>query len=339
MYKILTKLKSKEIEKLTGFKVRGNFITRKVDGNINRIKICIPVDPNLILDEDKSDIIQRYLKTFCMVIGPNDRYVVGMEVTPHLGFFCIHIAFLNDLTPYERTNIILAELITGINTFGEKEIEYIKGQAVSNMLGDINIEEFNKYVKPIMNDKKIFFIVEHNNPDLVIDIEVNDEFDYSKDVQPLSDNTGYMIGNDKETTEMWLYLTALIFIFNLKGTSRYMIKDNKLLISIKSIVSINNLGTFLRTVINDIKDDEGKETFINSLLTSYMCDEEELKWRESHSFIEKYLLFDNPYIDDINEFSEFMKETLFNKELLEKFISLIDEKSVTEVDMDEYKPS
>ena len=339
MYKKLTNLEMREIEKLTGYKVRGNFITKRIEGSINKIKVCIPVDPKLILDDDTRDIFKKYLKAFSLALGPNDRYVVGMEITYHFGFFCIHIAFLNNLVGYERTNLILAEIITGINTFGEKEINYVKDQAVAKVVGNLDIEEFNEYVKPVMNDKKIFFIVEHNNPDFVLDVEVNDEFNFSKDINPLVENTGYLVGDEDETIQMWLFMMAIVFIFNLKNTSTYLLKDNRLLIAVKSLLPINEIGSLLRTVMSEMKDDESRSTFINSLLTSYISDEEEIRNREPHLFIEKYLLFDTPFIYDPSEFSKLMLDTYFNQDLLEKFVSLIDEKIISIDDRDDEEES
>ena len=143
MYKILNKLKPEEIKDLTGLNIRGNFITRQIDGAVNKIKICIPVDPSILVDKEKGERVHKYISAFGINIAPNDRYNVGMEITRHFGFLCIHIAFLNNLVDYERTNLVLAELITGLNTFGEKEIEYAKTIDLMVNFKHLSIEEVN----------------------------------------------------------------------------------------------------------------------------------------------------------------------------------------------------
>ena len=339
MYKILNKLKPEEIKDLTGLNIRGNFITRKIDGAVNKIKICIPVDPSILIDKDKGERVHKYISAFGINIAPNDRYNVGMEITRHFGFLCIHIAFLNNLVDYERTNLVLAELITGLNTFGEKEIEYAKTVDLMGNFKDLSVEEFNELVKPYMDDKKMFFIVEHNNPDLILDVEVNDEFNFNKDVKPLSENTGYMVGNEEETLKMWIHLMSLVFIFNFKDTSTFLIKDNKLLIAVTGLDINDKLSVAYKTIVSDIKTDKDLACFINSLLTSYLSDEEELIISAPHRFIEKYMLFDTPYIVNSGEFVKFMTEAISDKEILDKFITIINGDSVTEIDMDNSIPS
>ena len=339
MYKILNKLKPEEIKNLTGLNIRGNFITRKIDGAVNKIKICIPIDPSILVDEDKGERVHKYISAFGINIAPNDRYNVGIEITKHFGFLCIHIAFLNNLVDYERTNLVLAELITGLNTFGEKEIEYAKTVDLMGNFKDLSIEEFNELVKPYMDDKKMFFIIEHNNPDLVLDVEVNDEFSFNKDDSPLSENTGYMVGNEEETLKMWIHLMSLVFIFNFKDTSTFLIKDNKLLIAVTGLDINDKLSVAYKTIVSDIKTDKDLACFINSLLTSYLSDEEELIISAPHRFIEKYMLFDTPYIVNSGEFVKFMTEAISDKEILDKFITIINGDSVTEIDMDNSIPS
>ena len=340
MYEILNKLKPEEIKKLTGFNIRGNFITKKIDGPINRIKICIPIDPSILINKEKGERVNKYLSAFVMNIAPNDRYNVGVEITRHFGFLCIHIAFLNNLVDYERTNLVLAELITGLNTFGEKEIEYVKTVDIRDNFKDISVEEFNKLVKPYMDDKKMFFIIEHNNPDFMLDVEVNDDFNFTKDVNPLSENTGYMVGSEEDTIKMWIHVMSLVFIFNFKDTSSYLIKDNKLLMAIAGASTMNdNLSSVYKTIISDIKTEKDLTCFINSLLTSYLSDEQEIITSAPHKFIEKYMLFDIPYIVDSKEFVKFMSEAISDKEVLEKFTTLISKDSVTEIDMDNSIPS
>lgn len=339
MYKILNKLKPEEIKDLTGLNIRGNFITRKIDGAVNKIKICIPIDPSILIDKEKGERIHQYISAFGINIAPNDRYNVGMEITKHFGFLCIHIAFLNNLVDYERTNLVLAELITGLNTFGEKEIEYAKTVDLMGNFKDLSIEEFNELVKPYMDDKKMFFIIEHNNPDFVLDIEVNDEFNFNKDVSPLSENTGYMVGNEEETLKMWIHLMSLVFIFNFKDTSTFLIKDNKLLIAITGLDINDKLSVAYKTIVSDIKTEKDLACFINSLLTSYLSDEEELIISAPHRFIEKYMLFDTPYIVNSGEFVKFMTEAISDKDILDKFITIINGDSVTEIDMDNSIPS
>lgn len=339
MYKILNKLKPEEIKDLTGLNIRGNFITRKIDGAVNKIKICIPIDPSILVDKEKGERIHQYISAFGINIAPNDRYNVGMEITRHFGFLCIHIAFLNNLVNYERTNLVLAELITGLNTFGEKEIEYVKTVDLMGNFKDLSVEEFNELVKPYMDDKKMFFIVEHNNPDLVLDVEVNDEFNFNKDVSPLSENTGYMVGNEEDTMRMWIHLMSLVFIFNFKDTSTFLIKDNKLLIAVTGLDINDKLSVAYKTIVSDIKTEKDLACFINSLLTSYLSDEEELIISAPHSFIEKYMLFDTPYIVNSGEFVKFMTEAISDKEILDKFITIINGDSVTEIDMDNSIPS
>ena len=262
-----------------------------------------------------------------------------MEITRHFGFLCIHIAFLNNLVDYERTNLVLAELITGLNTFGEKEIEYAKTVDLMGNFKDLSVEEFNELVKPYMDDKKMFFIVEHNNPDFTLDVEVNDEFNFNKDVSPLSENTGYMVGNEEETLKMWIHLMSLVFIFNFKDTSTFLIKDNKLLIAVTGLDINDKLSVAYKTIVSDIKTEKDLACFINSLLTSYLSDEEELIISAPHSFIEKYMLFDTPYIVNSGEFVKFMTEAISDKEILDKFITIINGDSVTEIDMDNSIPS
>ena len=339
MYKILNKLKPEEIKNLTGLNIRGNFITRKIDGAVNKIKICIPIDPSILIDKEKGERVHKYISAFGINIAPNDRYNVGMEITKHFGFLCIHIAFLNNLVDYERTNLVLAELITGLNTFGEKEIEYAKTVDLMGNFKDLSVEEFNELVKPYMDDKKIFFIIEHNNPDFILDVEVNDEFNFNKDVSPLSENTGYMVGNEEETLKMWIHLMSLVFIFNFKDTSTFLIKDNKLLIAVTGLDINDKLSVAYKTIVSDIKTDKDLACFINSLLTSYLSDEEELIISAPHSFIEKYMLFDTPYIVNSGEFVKFMTEAISDKEILDKFITIINGDSVTEIDMDNSIPS
>lgn len=339
MYKILNKLKPEEIKDLTGLNIRGNFITKKIDGAVNKIKICIPVDPSILVDKEKGERVHKYISAFGINIAPNDRYNVGMEITRHFGFLCIHIAFLNNLVDYERTNLVLAELITGLNTFGEKEIEYAKTVDLMGNFKDLSVEEFNELVKPYMDDKKMFFIIEHNNPDLILDVEVNDEFNFNKDVSPLSENTGYMVGNEEETLKMWIHLMSLVFIFNFKDTSTFLIKDNKLLIAITGLDMNDKLSVAYKTIVSDIKTDKDLACFINSLLTSYLSDEEELIISAPHRFIEKYMLFDTPYIVNSGEFVKFMTEAISDKEILDKFITIINGDSVTEIDMDNSIPS
>ena len=339
MYKILNKLKPEEIKDLTGLNIRGNFITRKIDGAVNKIKICIPIDPSILIDKEKGERVHQYISAFGINIAPNDRYNIGMEITKHFGFLCIHIVFLNNLVDYERTNLVLAELITGLNTFGEKEIEYAKTVDLMGNFKDLSIEEFNELVKPYMDDKKMFFIVEHNNPDLILDVEVNDEFNFNKDVSPLSENTGYMVGNEEETLKMWIHLMSLVFIFNFKDTSTFLIKDNKLLIAVTGLDINDKLSVAYKTIVSDIKTEKDLACFINSLLTSYLSDEEELIISAPHSFIEKYMLFDTPYIVNSGEFVKFMTEAISDKEILDKFITIINGDSVTEIDMDNSIPS
>lgn len=339
MYKILNKLKPEEIKDLTGLNIRGNFITRKIDGAVNKIKICIPVDPSILIDKEKGERVHQYISAFGINIAPNDRYNVGIEITKHFGFLCIHIAFLNNLVDYERTNLVLAELITGLNTFGEKEIEYAKTVDLMGNFKDLSVEEFNELVKPYMDDKKMFFIIEHNNPDLILDVEVNDEFNFNKDVSPLSENTGYMVGNGEETLKMWIHLMSLVFIFNFKDTSTFLIKDNKLLIAVTGLDINDKLSAAYKNIVSDIKTDKDLACFINSLLTSYLSDEEELSISAPHRFIEKYMLFDTPYIINSGEFIKFMTEAISDKEILDKFITIINGDSVTEIDMDNSIPS
>lgn len=339
MYKILNKLKPEEIKDLTGLNIRGNFITRKIDGAVNKIKICIPINPSILTDKDKGERVHKYISAFGINIAPNDRYNVGMEITRHFGFLCIHIAFLNNLVDYERTNLVLAELITGLNTFGEKEIEYAKTVDLMGNFKDLSIEEFNELVKPYMDDKKMFFIIEHNNPDLILDVEVNDEFNFNKDVSPLSENTGYMVGNEEETLKMWIHLMSLVFIFNFKDTSTFLIKDNKLLIAVTGLDINDKLSVAYKTIVSDIKTEKDLACFINSLLTSYLSDEEELSISAPHRFIEKYMLFDTPYIVNSGEFVKVMTEAISDKEILDKFIIIINGDSVTEIDMDNSIPS
>ena len=152
-------------------------------------------------------------------------------------------------------------------------------------------------------------------------------------------NTGYLVGDEDETIQMWLFMMAIVFIFNLKNTSTYLLKDNRLLIAVKSLLPISEIGSLLRTVMSEMKDDEPRSTFINSLLTSYISDEEELRNREPHLFVEKYLLFDTPFIYDPSEFSKLMLDTYFNQDLLEKFVSLIDEKVISIDDRDDEEES
>lgn len=339
MYKILNKLKPEEIKDLTGLNIRGNFITRKIDGAVNKIKICIPIDPSILIDKEKGERVHKYISAFGINIAPNDRYNVGMEITKHFGFLCIHIAFLNNLVDYERTNLVLAELITGLNTFGEKEIEYAKTVDLMGNFKDLSVEEFNELVKPYMDDKKMFFIIEHNNPDLTLDVEVNDEFNFNKDIKPLSENTGYMVGNEEETLKMWIHLMSLVFIFNFKDTSTFLIKDNKLLIAVTGLDINDKLSVAYKTIVSDIKTEKDLACFINSLLTSYLSDEEELIISAPHSFIEKYMLFDTPYIVNSGEFVKFMTEAISDKEILDKFITIINGDSVTEIDIDNSIPS
>ena len=339
MYKILNKLNPEEIKKLTGFNIRGNFITRKIDGAVNKIKICIPVDPSILVDKEKGERVHKYLSAFGFNIAPNDRYNVGVEITRHFGFLCIHIAFLNNLVDYERTNLVLAELITGLNTFGEKEIEYAKTVDLMGNFKDLSVEEFNELVKPYMDDKKMFFIIEHNNPNFVLDVEVNDEFIFNKDVKPLSENTGYMVGDEKDTIKMWVHLMSLVFIFNFKDTSTFLIKDNKLLIAISGLDIHDKLSAAYKNIVSDIKTDKDLACFINSLLTSYLSDEEELIVSAPHRFIEKYMLFDTPYIVNSGEFVKFMTEAISDKDILDKFVTILNGDSVTEIDMNNSIPS
>ena len=320
MYEVFKNLEKEKLEELTGLKIRGNFLTRKSTGNIDKIKILIPVDPKRNTDIEYSNKLFSYVSAFAFMLIPNNRYIAKCNnESINYGFISIDIIFVNNLVKYNRLNIILAEIINAMNKFSSKEIDYVMNSNIRHVLKtDISAEEFEKDFKHLFDDKRCFFVLETIKPD-DIHVDINEEANIFKDIKPLKENTGLMLESEEELMKMWIHVKTMCHIFN-SYDSLSSIKDNKLLISIIGV----NLKDMLKIYSECLNmNDNDREDLAYTVMTNMMY-ENELKRQENLDlFIEEFFLLDNPYITKGNEFITFIEDTLKDKEILEKFTNLL----------------
>lgn len=320
MYEVFKNLEKEKLEELTGLKIRGNFLTRKSTGNIDKIKILIPVDPKRNTDVEYNNKLMSYISAFTFMLVPNNRYIAKCnDRDMNYGFIAIDIIFVNNLVKYNRLNIILAEIINAMNALSSKEIDFTMNSNIRSVLKtDISGEEFEKDFKYLFDDKRCFFILETIKPD-DIHVDINEEASLFKDITPLKENTGFMLESEDEMMKIWIHIKTMCHIFNLFD-SLVTIKDKKLLVSLIGV----NLKDMLK-IYSDclVLNDNDREDLAYTVMTNIMYENELKRQAGIEDFIEEFFLFDNPYITKGDEFITLIDETLKDKDTLEKFNNLL----------------